>query len=182
MSMFGVKGGVGSASRIAAPQGARFTVGTLVLANFGRAPNLILAGERLGPRLAKALEHSANTRESGSIIMVLATDAPLDARQLRRLALRAGAGLARTGSHFGHGSGDVALAFTTAYRVPQDASVPMPAVAMLHESRIDALFEAAAEATEQAIVNALFAAETVRGFRGHERRAFTEILPDWNPA
>ena len=181
MSMFGVKGGIGSASRMAASDGERFTVGALVLANFGRAPNLILAGRRVGPRLAKALE-SAAPPESGSIIMVLATDAPLDARQLRRLATRAGAGLARTGSHFGHGSGDVALAFTTAYRIPHEASAPMPALAILHESRLDALFEAAAEATEQAIVNALFAAETVRGFRGHERRAFTDILPNWDSA
>src|SRR5206468_8965374 len=154
--------------------------GCLVLANFGRAPNLILAGRRLGPRLVEALERPANARESGSIIMVLATDAPLDARQLRRVALRAGAGLARSGSHFGHGSGDVALAFTTAYRIPNDASATMPAIAMLHDARVDALFEAAAEATEQAIVHALFAAETVHGFRGHERRAFTTLLPDWN--
>jgi D-aminopeptidase len=112
--------------------------------------------------------------------MVLATDARLDARQLRRLAMRAGAGLARTGSHFGHGSGDVALAFTNAYRIPNDASEPMPALAMLHDGRLDALFEAAAEATEQAIVNALFAAATVRGFRGHERRGFSEVLPGWD--
>jgi len=95
---------------------------------------------------------------------------------------RAGSGLARTGSHFGHGSGDVALAFTTAYRIPEDAASPMPALAMLHDARLDALFEAAAEATEHAIVNALFAATTVRGFRGHERRAFSAVLPGWKEA
>jgi len=177
MSMFGVKGGIGSASRIAVSRGERFTVGALVLANFGRAANLIVAGERVGPRLVQALERAVQPPESGSIIMVLATDAPLDARQLRRLAMRAGAGLARTGSYFGHGSGDVALAFSTAYRVPHDAASPMPAIAMLHDARLDALFEAAADATEQAIVDALFSAETVRGFRGHERRAFSQVLP-----
>jgi D-aminopeptidase len=176
MSMFGVKGGIGSASRIAVNRGERFTVGALVLANFGRAPSLIVDGQRIGPRLAEALERAEQPPESGSIIMVLATDAPLDARQLRRLAMRAAAGLARTGSCFGHGSGDVALAFSTAYRVPHDAASLMPAIAMLHEARLDALFEAAAEATEQAIVDALYSARTVRGFRGHERRAFTEVL------
>jgi D-aminopeptidase len=181
MSMFGVKGGIGSASRIAATRGDRYTVGALVLANFGRAPNLIVAGQHVGERLQRALEEAPRP-DAGSIIMVLATDAPLDARQLRRLAMRAGAGLARTGSYFGHGSGDVALAFSTAYRIPHDAGAPMPAIAMLHDGRIDALFEAAAEATEQAIVNALFAAETVRGFRGHERRAFIDVLPDWDQA
>jgi D-aminopeptidase len=178
MSMFGVKGGIGSASRVAATRGDRCTVGALVLANFGRAPSLIVAGRSVGGRLQDAL-NEAPKPDAGSIIMVLATDAPLDARQLRRLAMRAGAGLARTGSYFGHGSGDVALAFSTAYRIPDDAAAPMPALAMLHDGRLDALFEAAAEATEQAIVNALFAAETVRGFRGHVRHAFTELLPDW---
>jgi D-aminopeptidase len=181
MSMFGVKGGIGSASRIAVTRGERYTVGALVLANFGRAPNLVVAGRRVGERLQRALQEAPKP-DAGSIIMILATDAPLDARQLRRLAMRAGAGLARTGSFFGHGSGDVALAFSTAYRVPHDASSPMPAIAMLHDGRLDALFEATADATEQAILDALFAAETVRGFRGHERRAFTELLPGWNPA
>ncbi len=179
MSMFGVKGGIGSASRIAATRGERYTVGALVLANFGRTPNLILDGRRVGARLDEALKRPAHSPESGSIIMVLATDAPLDHRQLRRAALRAGAGLARTGSYFGHGSGDIALAFSTAYRVPHAAEAPMPAVAMLHDARLDPLFEAAADATEQAIVNALFAATTVRGFHGHTRRAFLDLLPHW---
>lgn len=71
--------------------------------------------------------------EKGSIILIVATDAPLDARQLRRLAVRAGAGLARTGSVFGHGSGDIALAFSTAYTLPQDPARPMPTVALIHE-------------------------------------------------
>jgi D-aminopeptidase len=111
--------------------------------------------------------------------MILATDAPLDSRQLGRLAKRAGAGLARTGSVYGHGSGDIALAFTTAYQIPSEADQAMPMQAMVHENRIDPLFEAAAEATEQAIVNALWAAETVHGRDGHQRRAITELLPDW---
>ena len=108
--------------------------------------------------------------------MLLATDAPLDARQLRRLALRAGAGLARTGSVFGHGSGDIALAFSTAYTVPHLPTRPMPAQAMLHETRLDPLFQAAADATEQAIVHALWHAEPVRGGDGHKRHTLREIL------
>jgi D-aminopeptidase len=108
--------------------------------------------------------------------MLLATDAPLDARQLRRLALRAGVGLARSGSAFGHGSGDIALAFSTAYTVPHLASRAMPARAMLHETRLDTLFGAAADATEQAIVHALWHAEPVRGRDGHTRRGLREIL------
>jgi D-aminopeptidase len=173
MSMFTVKGGIGTASRRA----EEFTVGALVLANFGRAPNLILAGRRVGPELERRLA-AAPAPESGSIIMVLATDAPLEHRQLRRLARRAAAGLARTGSFYGHGSGDIALAFSTANPVSHQRR-DGEKVTFLHETRMDPLFHAAADATEQAIVDALFSAETVRGFRGHVRRAFLEVFPDW---
>jgi len=173
MSCFELKGGIGTASRVV--DGS--TVGALVLANFGKLPQLRVAGEPLGALLA-ARRAAATTRtpEQGSIILLLATDAPLDARQLRRLALRAGAGLARTGSVFGHGSGDIALAFSTAYTVPLEATRAMPAIAMLHETRLDPLFEAAADATEQAILHALWRAESVTGRDGHRREALSELL------
>ena len=163
------------------------TVGALVLANFGRLPNLTVAGRPFGRRLSQQLdaslaqagENAVITPEKGSIILLLATDAPLDARQLRRLSLRAGAGLARTGSVFGHGSGDIALAFSTAYTVPQLADRPMPAIAMLHETRIDPLFEAAAQACEQAIIAALWRADSVTGRDGHRRASIREAAPQW---
>ena len=125
------------------------------------------------------MKPGADGTEKGSIILLLATDAPLDARQLRRLALRAGAGLARTGSVFGHGSGDIALAFSTRYTVPHLPERPMPTVAMLHDARMDPLFEAAAEATEQAIVHALWQAETVTGRDGHVRQGIRSAVPQW---
>lgn len=198
MSTFSMKGGIGSASRcvVLPAHGKRFTVGALVLSNFGRLPNLTVAGKPLG-RTLSAMQASHDTTDStgsdisqrsladgqspekGSIIMILATDAPLDSRQLGRLAKRAGAGLARTGSVYGHGSGDIALAFTTAYQLPAQNDQSMPAVAMVHESQMDPLFEAAAEATEQAIIHALWAAETVQGRDGHVRQAITDLLPDW---
>ena len=106
MSSFQLKGGIGTASRRAAlTSGAQYTVGALVLANYGVQANLLWDGAPLGRRLAAAQQAQIEA-EKGSIIMVLATDAPLDARQLRRLALRAAAGLARTGSVYGHGRGD----------------------------------------------------------------------------
>ncbi|CAM3501034.1 D-aminopeptidase, putative [Bordetella sputigena] len=203
MSCFGFKGGIGSASRITRPlDGRSWTVGALVLANFGRQPLLTVAGRPFGQWLESdhaqrrqaggaaaegregtpadlARGDEAAGPEKGSIILLLATDAPLDARQLRRLALRAGAGLARTGSVFGHGSGDIALAFSTAYTVPHLAERPMPAIAMLHETRIDPLFEAAAEGIEQAILNALWHADGVTGRDGHARRAIREAIPHW---
>ena len=183
MSSFGLKGGVGTASRrVPAAGGGEHTVGALVLANFGRLPQLILAGHALGERLAQMVDSTREPLpaepEKGSIILLIATDAPLDARQLRRLALRAGAGLARTGSVFGHGSGDIALAFSTAYTVPQQADQPMPALAMLHDGLIDGLFQAVVDSTEQAILHALWCARAVTGRNGHARRGLAELLPD----
>ncbi|OCS47644.1 DmpA family aminopeptidase [Ralstonia pickettii] len=177
MSSFGVKGGIGSASRVVTlADGAQRTVGALVLSNFGVTKNLTLGGRNVGAELASALAAATPEPEKGSIIMLLATDAPLDARQLRRLALRAGAGLARTGSVFGHGSGDIALAFSTAYTVPHEGARAMPDVSMTHESHLDPLFQAAADSVEQAIVHALFRATAVTGRDGNTRRALTELL------
>ncbi|WP_457281795.1 DmpA family aminopeptidase [Polaromonas sp. P5_D5] len=179
MSSFGLKGGIGTASRrVAALGGGEHTVGALVLANYGQLPQLILAGQTLGARLVAHRAQAAEP-EKGSIILLIATDAPLDARQLRRLALRAGAGLARTGSVFGHGSGDIALAFSTAYTVPQQTARPMPGVAMLHDGLIDPLFQAVADSTEQAIIHALWQARAVTGRNGHHRSALADLLPGW---
>jgi D-aminopeptidase len=187
MSCFGLKGGVGTASRRVQVAGRPCAVGTLVLANYGRPAQLVMAGHAVAPAVAARLaavrgtdaRATDNGPEKGSIILLVATDAPLDARQLRRLALRTGAGLARTGSVFGHGSGDVALAFTTAYTVPRDAHVAMPSVAMLPDALLDPLFQAVADGIEQAIVHALWQATPVTGFRGHRRAALRELFDDW---
>ncbi|MCA1322810.1 P1 family peptidase [Herbaspirillum sp. alder98] len=161
MSSFELKGGIGSASRIA---DERYTVGTLVLSNFGKLPDLVLDGRPLGRELA-ARGACDEAPEQGSIIIIIATDAPLDARQLKRLAVRSGAGLARTGSVYGHGSGDIALAFSTA----------QPG-ALLADHLLDPLFHAVADSVEQAIVNALFAADSVTGRDGHQRVALRDLL------
>ncbi|MFX1675408.1 P1 family peptidase [Paraburkholderia sp. A2WS-5] len=183
MSCFGHKGGIGSASRVATLAGGReFVLGALVLANFGRLENLTIAGQPLGRKLAAIENETDDDRggpEKGSIIMILATDAPLDVRQLGRVAKRSAAGLARTGSVYGHGSGDIALAFSSAYQIPHLPDTPMPALSMLHETQLDALFEACAEAVEQAIVHAMWRAASVTGRDGHYRRSITEAVPDW---
>lgn len=177
MSSFGLKGGIGTASRVASPGASSqtYTVGAMVLSNFGRLSELILAGDPLGARLAAAETPDA-APEKGSIIMVLATDAPLDARQLKRLATRAGAGLARTGSAYGHGSGDIALAFSTAQRIEADADCLQ--MTLLADHLLDPLFHAAADSVEQAIVHALFAAETVRGRDGNVRISLRDRLAE----
>ncbi|KVH46019.1 P1 family peptidase [Burkholderia diffusa] len=179
MSCFDLKGGIGSASRVAVAVGRPYTVGALVLANFGRLPMLTLGGVPLGRIVAQrhAAEHAQSMPEQGSIILLLATDAPLDARQLSRLARRAGAGLARTGSVYGHGSGDIALAFSTAYTIAHDAStVALPA--LVADAALDPLFMAAAESVEHAIADALLQAVTVTGRDGHVRQALRDAVPD----
>ena len=192
MSSFGLKGGIGTASRrVTLPAtgetaAADYTVGAFVLSNFGRLPQITLCGDALGSTLAERLKTFeaappalTEAVEKGSIILIVATDAPLDARQLRRLAVRASAGLARTGSVYGHGSGDIALAFSTAYTLPQDPARPMPTVALIHEGRIDPLFQAVADSCEQAILHALWQATPVIGRAGHRRATLAELLPDW---
>jgi D-aminopeptidase len=170
MSCFGLKGGIGSASRRLSLDGAAYHLGVLVLANFGRAGDLRLPdGSRIDPAAAPAAE-------TGSCIIVLATDIPLDHRQLGRVARRAGVGLAWCGAFWGNGSGDIALAFTTANRVPHDAASDVLQLRVLAEGRIDRLFLAAAEATQEAVLDALAAAETMVGRAGHRRVGLRDVL------
>ncbi|ARL92077.1 P1 family peptidase [Burkholderia pseudomallei] len=250
MSCFDLKGGIGSASRVVRAAGEAWTVGALVLANFGRLPMLTIAGVPVGRMIAErdaggapgagggqgadgarvdvaaagargargdgphgtygtygahgrenagtgggaagglaprrgrdagasspGAAPDAAPPEQGSIIMLVATDAPLSSRQLKRVALRAAVGLARTGSVYGHGSGDIALAFSTAYTVPHDAErVSLPA--LVADAALDPLFAAAADSVEQAIVDALWRATRVTGRDGHTRRALRDAAPE----
>jgi D-aminopeptidase len=181
MSCYGWAGGIGTASRRLADEATPWTLGALVLANFGRRDDLLIAGVPIGRELGSAgptplddgLGARATERERGSIIVVLATDAPLDARQLGRVARRAPLGLARVGSHGGHGSGDVAIAFSTANRIPHATRVPTHSVTVVNEGHpvLDELFRAAVETTEEAIINALCAARPIDGRDGHRRAA-----------
>lgn len=165
MICYQFKGGTGTASRKLDAQAGGYTVGVLVQANHGVRSQLRVAGMPVGadipvgpPRQGGAEED----REQGSIIIVVATDAPLMPHQLERLARRATLGLARTGSTSGNGSGDIFLAFSTANA--RAASVrDVATVQMLSNDRISAVFSATVQATEEAIVNALVAAETVKG-------------------
>jgi D-aminopeptidase len=170
MSCFGLKGGVGSASRRVRLDGDAWHLGVLVLANFGRPGDLRLPdGRRIDPE-------APPVPEAGSCIIVLGTDIPLEHRQLARVAKRAGVGLAWCGSFWGNGSGDIALAFTTANRVPAEADEPFLEHRALAEARIDRLFQAAAEATQEAVLDALAGAETTVGRHGHRRVGLADLL------
>lgn len=166
----GFKGGIGTASRRLPETLGGYTVGVLVQTNFGGL--LTIDGVPVGKELGHRLYRELPERGSGSCMMVVATDAPLDARQLKRLGRRALAGMARTGADFSHGSGDYVIAFSVAesLRIPYGGQERERAVTVLHESELDPLFKAVAEATEEAIYNSLLRATTVRGYKGHEAR------------
>jgi D-aminopeptidase len=157
MICFDWKGGIGTASRVV--DGA--TVGVLVLANFGSAPELRVDGVPAGPALPDP--NAGPPTPAGSCIAVVATDAPLGSAQLTRIARRAGLGLARIGSVAHHGSGEIFLAFSTAGRRPR---AQFGGAGSLPDTRLDPLFAATVEATEEAVLNALWAAPDVAGRDG----------------
>lgn len=170
MSAFGFKGGIGTASRVFELDRGQFTLGTLVQANFGKPGDLTLPdGRKPHPN------NTDQTEERGSVIIVVATDVPLESRQLKRVARRAAAGLGRLGAFYGNGSGDISLAFTTAYRVPHFIEGDFVAREILQEDRIDALFKAVAETTQEAVLNAMISAPAMRGYKGRSRPS----LRDW---
>lgn len=173
MCCSGFKGGIGSASRIISLGEQKYTVGALVLSNFGAMRDLTIAGQNIGAEIAQAMEE---TKDKGSIIMILATDVPLSERQLKRLCRRAGVGLARTGSFMGNGSGDIAVAFTTANRVPHYSDCAVLAAKMLHDDSIDMVFRAAAEAVEESIISSMYHAPSFIGRQGHTKPGLAEKL------
>lgn len=171
MTCFGYKGGIGSASRQLTLADQVFHLGILVLSNFGAPGDLMLPNGRPAP---PPLPQEAEER--GSIIILMATDAPLEYRQLQRVIKRSGAGLGRLGSFWGHGSGDIAIGFTTANSVRHDETDLVVATARLREDRLDLLFRATAEATQEAVLNSLLAAEPLVGRGGATQPSLAEVL------
>jgi L-aminopeptidase/D-esterase-like protein len=163
----GFKGGIGTSSRRVSDAAGGYTVGVLVQCNCGRKKDLLIAGVPVGAEIAGS---GARDDDGGSIIIVVATDAPVIGHQLKRLARRASLGLARTGSRSGNGSGDIFLAFSTAN---PGAAKPAGTVSltMLSNDRMDPLFAATVEATEEAVINSMVAAETMTGANGRTVRA-----------
>jgi len=163
MICYGFKGGIGTSSRRL--EGG-FTVAALVQANFGGRPELTIAGVPVGMELVSVPTPRDEEQALGSIIIVIATDAPLLPHQLKRLARRASLGLARTGATSGNGSGDIFIAFSTAN--PGAASADgTSAVTLLPNEGLNPIFRATVESVEEAIVNALVAGRTMTGVDGH---------------
>src|SRR3984957_20510015 len=164
------KGGTGTSSRKLDMKAGGYTVGVLVQCNYGRRPNLRIAGVPVGQEIPDDAAYAGapfDGAERGSIIVVVATDAPLVAHQLKRLARRVTLGLGRDGSVSGNGSGDIFIAFSTANSgaAAVDHVVDLK---MLPNDKMDDLFTATVQATEEAIINAMIAAETMTGIENHK--------------
>lgn len=165
---FGFKGGIGTASRTLPEKAGGYTVGVLVQTNFGGV--LQVAGVNVGKALNKYyMSDQLQDKADGSCMIVVATDAPLDARNLERLAKRAFMGLAKTGGIASNGSGDYVVAFSThtGVRVQHQAAETTDTPTLLRNDHVSPLFMAAIEATEEAIINSIWAAETMTGRNGH---------------
>ncbi len=174
MCCYSLKGGIGSASRTFELYGSTYTVGSLLLTNFGSLRDLTIGGDRVGERLWA--EKEAEEKEKGSVIIIIATDAPLSARQLKRVARRAQSGIARTGSISGNGSGEIALAFTTANRIPHYSIDKPICIQTMYEEDMDLMFRAAIECVEESVISSLTHAVRTEGFRGHVKESLADLM------
>ncbi len=175
MSCYQLKGGIGSSSRIVVIDNKEFTVGCLSLCNMGQLEDLIIDGKKIGKKYEKQL-NLEQEKDTGSIIIVIATDLPVDSRQLKRMSKRATVGLSRTGSYLGNGSGDIVISFTTSNPVSLVPSIPITSKLSLHENFMNDVFRAVVEVTEASIIDALLSADEVTGFNGNNRKALKNFI------
>ena len=168
MTAFGYKGGIGSSSRKIEDGETTYHLGALVLSNFGQKGDLTILGKKID-------ESQEENKEKGSIMIILATDAPLNSRQLRRLAKRAPLGLSRTGSFGSHGSGDVIIAFSTSNKIDHDNKDSLLVRATVNERTklFRNLLRAVVETTEEAILNSILMAETIIGRDNYKAEAIS---------
>jgi L-aminopeptidase/D-esterase-like protein len=169
MQVYQFKGGIGTSSRVFEIDGRRYTVGVLVQANYGLRPQLRVAGVPVGLEIPDLMPEGPDENdedEDGSIIIVVATDAPVLPHQLKRVAKRASLGLGRNGSIASNGSGDIFIAFSTFHKDIGTEEGGLYDLKMLGNSDLNPIFRATVEASEEAVINAMVAAETMTGKGG----------------
>lgn len=176
MLCYSLKGGIGTASRIMEFGQTRYTMGLLVLSNFGILSDLMVNGKAVGRELKGALVESYKEEDKGSIMIIVATDLPVSERQLNRILKRTVTGLSRTGSIITTGSGEVIIGFSTATKIPHDKPEYLLTIPQIHEEDIDLAFRAVGEATEEAVLNSLVTAQAVIGREGNKRPAFKDLI------
>ena len=173
MVCYSLKGGIGSASRLCRLYGETYTVGALVMTNFGTLRDLKVAGDSVGERLF--WQEQSELKDKGSIIVIIATDIPLSARQLERVAKRAQSGIARTGGISGNGSGEIALAFTTGNKLAHYSSDRLESIRLVYEEDIDEVFRAAIESVDEAIISSMLHAKAVTGRAGNHYKSLADL-------
>lgn len=173
MSCYQLKGGIGSASRVLKLDDKEYTIGSLVLSNFGLKEDLLVDGIKVGEKI---LEKEREELEKGSIIIILATDIPMNERQLKRIARRVPIGLARTGSHIGNGSGDIVIAFSTANRIKHYEDRDIVSIKIINENIIDKVFRGVIECVEEAVISSLLHSEKTIGTSEHKRESLKKYI------
>lgn len=170
MMCYDLKGGIGSSSRIVTVDDKhQYTVGALVMTNYGYLTDFIVNGAPIGAPLAKMLAEDKKKEEKGSIITILATDAPLNSRQLQRMAKRATVGINRTGGYIGNGSGEIVLAFSTANQVDHFETSEFDTVTRFNDNQIDLFFRATAAVVDESVLSSMVHAESVVDRKGRLR-------------
>ncbi|GKW45953.1 P1 family peptidase [Planococcus sp. NCCP-2050] len=179
MLCYSLKGGIGTASRIMEMESGEYTIGVLVLSNFGMLSDLLVKGKAVGEELKQAMSDSHKEEDKGSVMIIVATDLPVSERQLNRILKRSVAGLSRTGSIITNGSGEIALGFSTAAKIPHDKPAQLLEIKQIHEEEMDIAFRAVGEAVEEAVLNSLVTAEAVVGRDGNSRPAFKDLIEEF---
>lgn len=172
-----LKGGIGSASRIVELDNHEYTLGVLVLSNHGRLSDLCIDGKKIGLELEKKIDVRQKV-DKGSIIIIMATDIPLSDRQIKRVCKRGSVGLARLGSFIGHGSGEIMVGFSTANIIKDDRDKDIIPIKILNEGKIDKVFRAMAEATEEAVLNSMITANKIIGYSGRVRESLKDYIEE----
>lgn len=176
MTCYGLKGGIGSSSRVIELDNNQYTVGVLVLSNFGSIEDFVLNGDPIGKRIVEEIKNINITEDKGSIIVILATDVPLTSRQLKRIIKRVHPGIARTGSYTGNGSGEIAIGFSTANIIRHYEEKDIISISTINENKINIVFKATVEATEEAILNSLICSNTTIGRDGKKTYSLKEFI------
>lgn len=176
MSCYGLKGGIGSASRRMRLDDKDYLIGALVLTNMGKKEEFMINGLALGKKILNKENTQNNKLNDGSIIIILATDIPLTERQLKRISKRAIIGIARTGANMNNGSGEIVISFSTAKYISHYSKEIIHNFLFLNENKMDYVFQAVAESTEEAILNSMITAEHTIGRNGNLRRSLKDYI------
>lgn len=179
MLCYSLKGGIGSASRLMELAHGTYTMGVLVLTNFGLLGDLMVNGKRMGAELENLMGRSHQDKDKGSAMIIAATDLPVSERQLNRILKRSVTGLARTGAFIANGSGEIAIGFSTANRIAHEQNGQLQSLQIIHEEEMDLAFRAIGEAVEESVLNSLVTAEAVEGRDGNSRPALKDLIKSY---